>query len=112
PGMIEVRGLVKWHGSLHVLNGAALSVRRGEVAVVIGPSGSGKSTLLRCLNGLETFQHGEVIVDTYRLRPGPVGREMKQTLRALRTRVGMVFQQFNLFPHMDVLANVMAGPLY
>ena len=69
--MIEVRNLVKNHGDLRVLDGVSLSVRRGEVATVIGPSGGGKSTLLRCINGLETFQDGEVQVDDVHLRPAP-----------------------------------------
>jgi ABC-type polar amino acid transport system ATPase subunit len=110
--MIEVRGLVKNHGLLRVLDGVSLTVRRGEVAAVIGPSGGGKSTLLRCINGLETFQEGEVNVDEVRLRPGASRREMGDTLLALRRRVGMVFQQFHLFPHMNVMENVLAGPIY
>jgi ABC-type polar amino acid transport system ATPase subunit len=110
--MIDVRGLVKNHGTLRVLDGVSLAVRRGEVAAVIGPSGGGKSTLLRCINGLEAFQEGEVQVDEVRLRPGAARREMSETLRALRRRVGMVFQQFHLFPHMSVLENVLAGPLH
>lgn len=110
--MISVRNLVKSHGQLRVLDGVSLSVRRGEVATVIGPSGGGKSTLLRCINGLETFNDGEVQVDEVRLRPGAARREMAETLRTLRRRVGMVFQQFHLFPHMNVLDNVLAGPLY
>src|SRR5947209_7197654 len=110
--MIEVRSLVKYHGSLRVLDGVSLSVRRGEVAAVIGPSGGGKSTLLRCINGLEAFDDGEVRVDDVYLRAGASQREAAGTLRALRCRVGMVFQQFNLFPHMTVLENVLAGPLH
>jgi ABC-type polar amino acid transport system ATPase subunit len=110
--MIEVRNLVKNHGDLRVLDGVTLSVRRGEVATVIGPSGGGKSTLLRCINGLETFQEGEVQVDDVYLRPGPDGIGATETLRTLRRRVGMVFQQFHLFPHMTVLENVLSGPLY
>jgi polar amino acid transport system ATP-binding protein len=110
--MIEVRGLVKDHGSLRVLDGVSLSVRRGEVAAVIGPSGGGKSTLLRCINGLDTFEAGEVQVDQLRLRGGAARGEVGDTLRELRRRVGMVFQQFNLFPHMTVLENVLAGPVY
>jgi ABC-type polar amino acid transport system ATPase subunit len=108
--MIEVRDLVKLHGSLRVLDGVSLAIRPGEVAVVVGPSGGGKSTLLRCINGLETFQAGEVQVDGDVFRAGP-GREAG-ALRQLRRRVGMVFQQFNLFPHLSVLDNVLAGPLY
>jgi ABC-type polar amino acid transport system ATPase subunit len=110
--MIEVRDLVKDHGLLRVLDGVSLSVRRGEVAAIIGPSGGGKSTLLRCINGLETFEAGEVQVDGVRLSPGAARREMSDALRALRRRVGMVFQQFHLFPHMSVLENVLAGPRY
>jgi ABC-type polar amino acid transport system ATPase subunit len=110
--MIEVRDLVKDHGLLRVLDGVSLSVRRGEVAAIIGPSGGGKSTLLRCINGLETFEAGEVQVDGVRLSPGGAPRETSDALRALRRRVGMVFQQFHLFPHMSVLDNVLAGPRY
>jgi len=110
--MIEVRSLVKYHGDLRVLDGVSLSVRRGEVATIVGPSGGGKSTLLRCINGLDTFDEGEVQVDQLRLRPHAAPREMGDTLRELRRRVGMVFQQFHLFPHMNVLENVLAGPLH
>jgi ABC-type polar amino acid transport system ATPase subunit len=107
--MIEVRGLVKQHGPLQVLRGVSLSVKQGEVAAVIGPSGGGKSTLLRCVNGLEQFQGGEVEVKGLTLRPG---RTTSELLRSLRVRVGMVFQQFHLFPHLSVLDNVLSGPLW
>jgi ABC-type polar amino acid transport system ATPase subunit len=111
--MIEVRNLVKSHGALKVLDGVSMSVKRGEVAAVIGPSGGGKSTLLRCINGLETFEEGEVQVDEVCLRAGAHHHgQMSGTLCELRRRVGFVFQQFNLFPHMNVLDNVLAGPLY
>ena len=110
--MIEVCGLVKNHGPLRVLDGVSLSVRRGEVVAIIGPSGGGKSTLLRCINGLDAFDEGEVQVDQIRLQAGASRREIGDSLRELRRRVGMVFQQFNLFPHMSVLENVVAGPLY
>jgi ABC-type polar amino acid transport system ATPase subunit len=110
--MIQVRRLVKSHGSLRVLDGVSLSVARGEVATVIGPSGGGKSTLLRCINGLEMFEEGEVQVGDVCLRSGTTRHGMAGTLRELRCRVGMVFQQFNLFPHMTVLENVLAGPMY
>jgi polar amino acid transport system ATP-binding protein len=110
--MIEVRGLVKSHGSLRVLDGVSLTVARGEVAAVIGPSGGGKSTLLRCINGLELFEEGEVRVGDVCLSSGTTRIGMASTLRKLRCRVGMVFQQFNLFPHMTVLENVLAGPMY
>jgi ABC-type polar amino acid transport system ATPase subunit len=107
--MIEVRGLVKQHGDLSVLRGVSLFVRPGEVAAIIGPSGGGKSTLLRCINGLERFQDGEVRVGDLCLRAGACE---SVTLQNLRRRVGMVFQQFHLFPHLSVLENVMSGPLY
>ena len=79
--MIEVRGLVKNHGPLRVLDGVSLSVRRGEVATIVGPSGGGKSTLLRCINGLEPFEEGEVQVDQIRLRPNAAPRELGAVLR-------------------------------
>jgi polar amino acid transport system ATP-binding protein len=110
--LIEVSGLVKAHGSLRVLDGISLTVHKGEVAAVIGPSGGGKSTLLRCLNGLETFQAGQVTVDGVCLRPGLARGNSAEALRRLRQRVGMVFQQFNLFPHLTVVDNVLSGPLY
>src|SRR5438270_2118641 len=109
PRMISVRDLVKLRGSQRVLDSVSLDVRPGEVAAVIGPSGGGKSTLLRCINGLERLDAGEVRVGDLRLTPevtaGP-------TLRQLRRRVGMVFQQFHLFAHLSVLDNVLAGPLW
>jgi len=109
--MIAARNLVKDYGSGRVLDGVSLSVQKGEVAVVIGPSGCGKSTLLRCLNGLEMFQAGEVQVDDLRLEGGQRDTD-SAVLLALRRRLGMVFQQFHLFPHMSVLENVTAGPRY
>ncbi len=109
--MIEVRHLVKFHNSLRVLDGVSLTVGRGEVAVIVGPSGGGKSTLLRCINGLETFEQGEVHVEDIVLRTNDsAGGE--DALRQLRRRVGMVFQQFHLFPHLRVLENVMSGPMW
>jgi ABC-type polar amino acid transport system ATPase subunit len=110
--MIHVRDLIKSHGELRVLDGVSLSVRRGEVATIVGPSGGGKSTLLRCINGLEAFQAGEIQVDEVVLLAGTGHRKLASTLQAMRRRVGMVFQQFHLFPHMTVLENVLAGPLF
>jgi ABC-type polar amino acid transport system ATPase subunit len=99
---------VKLHGRHRVLDGVDLDVRRGEVAVVVGPSGGGKSTLLRCINGLEPFQDGRVRVGSLNLAPSK--RAQAKTLLALRRTVGMVFQQFNLFPHLTVLENVALAP--
>lgn len=110
--MIEIRDLVKNHGTLRVLDGVTMSIRRGEVATIIGPSGGGKSTLLRCINGLEAFDAGAIAVDQLRLEAGAMQTGSADSLRELRRRVGMVFQQFNLFPHMTALENVLAGPLY
>jgi ABC-type polar amino acid transport system ATPase subunit len=111
-----VRGLRKSYGDTPVLRGVDLRVTRADVFVIIGPNGCGKSTLLRCLNMLEPYQEGEVHLRgavASRGRPAdrrPTAEERDQA-RRLRQRVGMVFQQFNLFPHLSVLQNVMIGPL-
>jgi polar amino acid transport system ATP-binding protein len=102
-GVIHLAGVHKSFGTHQVLRGVSLDVVAGEVVVLIGPSGSGKSTLLRCVNGLEPINRGEITVDG--LRVGD-----PKELRQVRTRVGMVFQQFNLFPHMTVLRNVAMAP--
>ncbi len=107
--MIDIRDLKKSHGPLQVLRGVSLTVRQGEVAAIIGPSGGGKSTLLRCVNGLEQFEDGSVQVKQLTLRPG---RTDPGLLRSLRACVGMVFQQFHLFPHLSVLDNVLSGPVW
>jgi putative glutamine transport system ATP-binding protein len=104
--MIVIRGVHKWFGKLHVLRGVDLSIDRGEVVVLCGPSGSGKSTLLRCINHLETTTSGEVKVSGF--EPGPNGR---LDLNHLRSEIGMVFQQFNLFPHLTVLDNITLAPM-
>jgi ABC-type polar amino acid transport system ATPase subunit len=109
--MIETVDLHKSHGSLQVLRGVSLTVAEGEVAAIIGPSGGGKSTFLRCLNGLEAFQTGQVRVGEVTLSPGIPNRQDQQTLRAVRQQLGMVFQQFNLFPHLTVLGNVIEAPI-
>jgi glutamine transport system ATP-binding protein len=98
----------KHFGSLHVLKDIDLEVQPGEVVVVIGASGSGKSTLIRCINGLEEFQQGNIQVDARNLVP--YGKSGK-ALQHIRTEVGMVFQQFNLFPHLSVLDNVILAPM-
>jgi ABC-type polar amino acid transport system ATPase subunit len=102
---IRFRDVNKWFGKLHVLRDVTLDVRRGEVVVVCGPSGSGKSTLIRCVNGLERIQQGELVV-----LGEPITRD-GVNLPRLRTRVGMVFQSFNLFPHMTALQNIMLAPV-
>jgi ABC-type polar amino acid transport system ATPase subunit len=110
--MIRVSNVVKYHGDHRILNGVTVEFARGQVAGIVGPSGSGKSTLLRCINGLEQFQEGEVCVgDAIKLAGGPTAPP-KGVLLRLRRAVGMVFQQFNLFPHMTALENVMSGPVH
>ena len=102
--IIRIRNLHKWFGPLHVLKGIHLEVAPGEKLVIIGPSGSGKSTLIRTINRLEDFQEGEVVVDGLSVKDD-------RALREIRREVGMVFQQFNLFPHMTVLENVTLAPM-
>jgi ABC-type polar amino acid transport system ATPase subunit len=101
---IVFRDVNKWFGKLHVLRDISLAIGAGEVVVVCGPSGSGKSTLIRCVNGLERVQGGDIVV----LGQSVTARGVN--LPALRTRVGMVFQSFNLFPHMTALENIMLAP--
>jgi polar amino acid transport system ATP-binding protein len=103
--VIQFKAVDKWFGKLHVLRDVTLSVAGGEVVVVCGPSGSGKSTLIRCVNALERVQGGEIAV----LGESITGPSVNLT--RLRTHVGMVFQQFNLFPHMTALANIMLAPM-
>ncbi|MDH4190606.1 MAG: amino acid ABC transporter ATP-binding protein [Betaproteobacteria bacterium] len=98
--MISIRGVSKWYGSSQVLVDCTTRVAKGEVVVVCGPSGSGKSTLIKCVNGLEPFQQGEIRVDEV-----SVG-DAATHLPSLRARIGMVFQHFELFPHMNVLGNL------
>ncbi|MCA9678918.1 MAG: amino acid ABC transporter ATP-binding protein [Kofleriaceae bacterium] len=107
--MIAVRTLSKRHGDRVVLEGVSADVARGETIAVVGPSGGGKSTLLRCLNYLEPFDAGTVEIAGVTLRPGMDGRD-RETLRKLRCAVGMVFQQFNLFPHLTAIENITLAP--
>jgi polar amino acid transport system ATP-binding protein len=106
PGVIEFRGVNKWFGALHVLKDIDLSVAPREVVVVCGPSGSGKSTLIRCINGLETIRDGELVVD------GQHVGDPATNMTKLRTEIGFVFQQFNLYPHKTALENVTLAPIH
>ncbi|MGE5301789.1 MAG: amino acid ABC transporter ATP-binding protein [Alphaproteobacteria bacterium] len=103
--MIEFRAVNKWFGPLHVLRDINLTIEAGEVVVVCGPSGSGKSTLIRCINRLETIQSGEIVVD------GMALSDANLDLAGLRARVGMVFQSFNLYPHMTAAQNITLAPM-
>ena len=102
--LVELRSVVKRYGDHIVLKNVDLSLEKGEIIAIIGRSGSGKSTLLRCINGLESIQSGELLVD------GVAVHDSKSDLRALRARVGFVFQSYNLFPHLDVERNITLGP--
>ncbi len=104
--MIEVNQMNKWYGDFHVLKDIDLTVHKGERFVICGPSGSGKSTLIRCINALEEHQEGDIIVDGIKL-----GKNLKN-LDHIRTEVGMVFQNFNLFPHLTILENLTLGPIW
>ena len=104
--MIEIVGVTKRFGRHEVLKGVSLSVAKGEVVVILGPSGSGKSTLLRSINGLETIEGGSIAVDGVRVH------DSRETLHRVRQLTGMVFQQFNLFPHRTVLQNVTMAPVH
>src|SRR3989441_8169141 len=98
--MISIKNVSKWYGSLQVLTRCSADVKKGEVVVVCGPSGSGKSTLIKCVNGLEPFEQGEIIVD------GISVGDRRTDLPRLRARIGMVFQHFELFPHLTVIRNL------
>jgi ABC-type polar amino acid transport system ATPase subunit len=112
--MITVKNLHKSFNDNHLFKGISLEVKKGEVVVFIGPSGSGKSTFIRCINGLDYFQKGEVVVDGIALhsinRLNPTKEDL-ETIRKVRLKVGMVFQQFNLFPHMTVIENIIEAPI-
>jgi ABC-type polar amino acid transport system ATPase subunit len=109
--IVRVRGLHKRFGALHVLRGVDMDLRKGEVVVIFGRSGSGKSTLLRCVNFLEDPTEGTIEVAGIELDGGHRTKRKRERIRELRTHCGMVFQQFNLFPHMTVLGNVIEAPI-
>ena len=104
--IVNINGLNKWYGDFHVLRDINLDVGKSERIVICGPSGSGKSTLIRCINALEEFQEGQIVVDGIEL--GPNLRRVDE----VRREVGMVFQSFNLFPHLTVLENCMLAPIW
>jgi general L-amino acid transport system ATP-binding protein len=103
--IIEIDQLNKWYGDFHVLKDINLSVNKGEVVVIIGPSGSGKSTLIRCINRLEEHQEGAIVVDGIRLT------DDVRNIDQIRRETGMVFQSFNLFPHLTVMENIILAPV-
>ena len=109
--VVRVENLHKSFGELEVLRGIDMEVRKGEVIVIFGRSGSGKSTLLRCINFLEDPTSGSIEVAGIRLEGGHRTKKKREEIRRLRTHCGMVFQQFNLFPHMTAIGNVMEGPM-
>jgi general L-amino acid transport system ATP-binding protein len=104
--IIELRQVHKWYGEFHVLKDVNLAVGKGERVVICGPSGSGKSTMIRCINRLEEHQRGQIIVDGIELTSDV------KNIEAIRSEVGMVFQQFNLFPHLTVLQNLTLAPIW
>ncbi|MGD8298294.1 MAG: ATP-binding cassette domain-containing protein, partial [Desulfobacterales bacterium] len=103
--MIEIKNVSKWFGDFKVLSEINETVEAGQTMVICGPSGSGKSTLLRCVNGLEPYQEGEIIVDGVSLS------DPKTNLYKLRENIGMVFQRFELYPHMTVMQNISLAPM-
>ncbi len=104
--MIEMSNVNKWYGDFHVLKDINLRVKKGEKIVICGPSGSGKSTTIRCMNRLEAFQEGELYVAGFKMT------EDVKRIREIRTHVGMVFQHFNLFPHLSILENLILAPTW
>ena len=98
--MIELKNVSKWYGNFQVLKDCSVTIQKSDVMVICGPSGSGKSTLIKCVNGLEKFQEGEIFVDSIKVN------DPKTNLNDLRAKIGMVFQNFELYPHMSVLKNI------
>ncbi|HKF37500.1 MAG TPA: amino acid ABC transporter ATP-binding protein, partial [Ktedonobacteraceae bacterium] len=114
--MVRAEQIVKRFGRLTVLNGVDLSVKRGQVVVIIGPSGSGKTTLLRCINHLEKIDSGHIYIEGemlgYREVNGRLVEDHEATIARIRSQIGFVFQRFNLFPHMTALENVIEAPIH
>jgi polar amino acid transport system ATP-binding protein len=111
PPIVSISNLDKYFGRLHVLKNISLEVSERQVICLIGRSGSGKSTLLRCINFLEEPSHGCIEVDGIKVEGGEKGAQHRQLIHDVRLKTGMVFQEFNLFPHMSVLENVIEGPV-
>jgi ABC-type polar amino acid transport system ATPase subunit len=111
PPIVKVAELDKYFGRLHVLKEVSTEIAPREVVCVIGRSGSGKSTMLRCINFLEEPSYGSIEVDGIKVEAGEKGKQHKQLVHDIRLKTGMVFQEFNLFPHMSVLENVIEGPI-
>jgi len=109
--MVEVKGARKAYGALEVLKNIDLSVSRGQIIAIIGPSGSGKSTLLRSINHLESLNGGEVWLDGVQVNQPLTGNAFEKHINSVRQQMGMVFQHFNLFPHMTVMENITLGPI-
>lgn len=103
--ILELRNVTKSYGNNMILSNLSLSVKKGEVVVILGPSGCGKSTLLRCINGLEIIQTGEILLDD------EVISNQSKNMHLVRQKIGMVFQSYDLFPHMDVMHNILLGPV-
>jgi polar amino acid transport system ATP-binding protein len=103
--LLEIHNLKKKYEDTYILNDLSLSVEKGEVVVIVGPSGCGKSTLLRCINGLEQIESGEILLD------GKVISNQSKDMYLVRQKIGMVFQSYDLFPHMNVLDNILLGPM-
>src|SRR5579864_9175031 len=117
PGeMVHAEKIIKRFGTLTVLNGIDLSVKRGQVVVIIGPSGSGKTTMLRCINHLEKIDSGRIYIEGnligYREVNGRLVEEKEAAIARMRSQIGFVFQRFNLFPHETALENVIEAPIY
>jgi polar amino acid transport system ATP-binding protein len=113
--VVEARDVVKYFGDLQVLKGVSLTVKRGEVVVIVGPSGSGKTTFIRCINHLEKIQQGRILVNGhligYRERGGRLYEDSERNIARQRREIGMVFQRFNLFPHLSALGNIIEAPM-
>src|SRR5512138_251019 len=114
--VVDARNVNKWFGRLHVLKDVSLQVKRQETVVVIGPSGSGKTTFIRCINHLEKIQRGRIFVNGhligYRERGGRIVEDKEKNIARQRQEIGMVFQRFNLFPHMTALENIVEAPVH